>query len=117
MSSGNARFFKTLLTAATAIWPWILQIGQDRAGFYSYTQLENLFGCEMRNADRIVPEWQQRQVGDVVWMTPKEKFRGVGTDGDRDPRAQPSHDPGTSARCAALARHQWRSESDLGLHP
>jgi hypothetical protein len=60
------------------IWPWIVQIGQDRAGFYSYTQLENLFGCEMRNAGQIVPEWQERHVGDMVWMTPKRKFNGVG---------------------------------------
>jgi hypothetical protein len=58
--------------------PWIVQIGQDRAGFYSYTQLENLFGCEMRNAGQIVPEWQKRHVGDMVWMTPKRKFNGVG---------------------------------------
>ncbi|HEY4933693.1 MAG TPA: hypothetical protein VII23_19175 [Terriglobales bacterium] len=32
----------------------------------------------MRNAGQIVPEWQQRQVGDMVWMTPKSKFNGVG---------------------------------------
>ena len=63
---------------ASQIWPWIVQIGQDRAGFYSYTQLENLVGCEMRNADQIVPEWQERHVGDMVWMTPKGKFNGVG---------------------------------------
>jgi hypothetical protein len=55
-----------------------VQIGQDRAGFYSYTELENLVGCEMRNGDQIVPEWQERNVGDMVWMTPKSKFNGVG---------------------------------------
>ena len=27
------------------VWPWLAQIGQDRAGFYSYTGLENLAGC------------------------------------------------------------------------
>ena len=68
----------TIDAPPTAIWPWIVQIGQDRAGFYSYTPLENLVGCEMRNADRIVPEWQHRQVGDMLWMTPKEKFHGAG---------------------------------------
>jgi len=47
----------TVNAPASQIWPWIVQIGQDRAGFYSYTQLENLFGCEMRNAGQIVPEW------------------------------------------------------------
>jgi hypothetical protein len=68
----------TINAPPSAIWPWIVQIGQDRAGFYSYTALENLFGCEMCNADRIVPEWQQRQVGEMLWMTPKRKYRGIG---------------------------------------
>ena len=40
------------------VWPWVAQIGQDRGGFYSYTRLENLAGCEMRNADRVHDEWQ-----------------------------------------------------------
>lgn len=53
---------------ASAVWPWIAQIGQDRGGFYSYTWLENLAGCRMRNADRIHPEWQQRNAGDTVLL-------------------------------------------------
>jgi len=48
------------------VWPWIVQMGQDRAGFYSHTWLENLFLAGMRNADRIHPEWQQLEVGDPV---------------------------------------------------
>jgi hypothetical protein len=48
------------------VWPWLAQIGQDRAGFYSYEWLENLAGCRMRNADEIRPEWQERKVGDIV---------------------------------------------------
>ena len=75
---GNATRAITINAPALQIWPWIVQIGQDRAGFYSYTQLENLVGCEMHNADQIVPDWQERQVGDMVWMTPKSKFNGVG---------------------------------------
>jgi len=49
-----------------AVWPWLAQIGQDRGGFYSYEWLENLAGCKMYNADRIHPEWQQREIGEVV---------------------------------------------------
>lgn len=49
-----------------AVWPWIAQLGADRAGFYSYEWLENLFGLGIRNSDVIVPEWQQRSVGDLV---------------------------------------------------
>jgi hypothetical protein len=48
------------------VWPWLAQIGQDRAGFYSYEWLENLAGCRMKNADRIHPEWQERTVGEMV---------------------------------------------------
>lgn len=48
------------------VWPWLAQIGQDRAGFYSYEWLENLAGCRMRNADEIRSEWQERTVGETV---------------------------------------------------
>jgi hypothetical protein len=57
--------------AAKDVWPWIVQIGQQRGGFYSYTWLENLVGCRMKNADRIVPEWQRLEVGDDIWLHPK----------------------------------------------
>lgn len=49
------------------VWPWVVQIGADRGGFYSYDRLENLFGLGIHSADRIVPEWQQRAVGDLVF--------------------------------------------------
>jgi hypothetical protein len=52
------------------IWPWLAQVGQDRGGFYSYEWLENLAGCEMRHADRIHPEWQHRELGDIVHLHP-----------------------------------------------
>lgn len=53
------------------VWPWIVQIGQRRGGFYSYAWLENLFGCRMTNATGIVPQWQQLAVGDEIWLHPK----------------------------------------------
>jgi hypothetical protein len=49
------------------VWPWVVQLGADRGGFYSYDWLENLFGLGIHSADRIVPEWQQRRVGDLVY--------------------------------------------------
>ena len=58
------------------VWPWILQIGQDRGGFYSNTFLENIVGCEMRNTGHIVPEWQNREVGDTVWFATPKHFGG-----------------------------------------
>lgn len=53
------------------VWPWLVQIGQDKGGFYSYTWLENLVGCRMHNAGRIMPEFQRLQVGDTVRLHPK----------------------------------------------
>jgi hypothetical protein len=48
----------------SAVWPWVAQMGLNKAGFYSFTWLENIFGCGLRNADRIYPEWQGPQPGD-----------------------------------------------------
>jgi hypothetical protein len=49
-----------------AIWPWLLQMGQDRAGFYSYDWLERIAGAGIHNANRIVPEWQHLAPGDLM---------------------------------------------------
>lgn len=53
-----------------AIWPWLAQLGQAKGGFYSYEQVENLLGCQITNADAVVPEWQQVRPGDLVRMAP-----------------------------------------------
>jgi hypothetical protein len=56
----------TIDAPAEDVWPWIAQMGQGRAGMYSYELLENLFGCDMHNADRIVPALQAIVVGDRI---------------------------------------------------
>ena len=48
------------------VWPWLVQMGQDRAGFYSYERLERLFGFGIHNTYRINPEWQNLKAGDFV---------------------------------------------------
>ena len=55
---------------AEALWLWVAQLGAERAGFYSYQWLENLVGCEVRNAERIHPEWQAKK-GDSFRLHPK----------------------------------------------
>lgn len=55
---------------AAEVWPWIAQIGQDKAGFYAYEALENLAGCKLRNADAIHAEWQCVKVGEPFRMHP-----------------------------------------------
>jgi hypothetical protein len=61
----------TIQTPAAEIWPWLVQLGQGRGGLYSYEWLENLIGCDMRNADRILPEHQDLKVGDKVRLGPE----------------------------------------------
>ena len=56
---------------AAEVWPWLVQMGQDRGGLYSYEKLENLAGLRHRNADRIHPEWQNLAVGDVIRVVPR----------------------------------------------
>ena len=56
---------------ADAVWPWLVQMGQDRGGLYSYEGVENLIGLSYRNADRIHPEWQQLSVGDAIRVVPR----------------------------------------------
>ncbi|MGA7757212.1 MAG: hypothetical protein WBL31_16780 [Ilumatobacteraceae bacterium] len=57
----------TIAAPPEEVWPWLVQMGADRGGFYSYAWLENLFGLDIHNADGIVDEWQQLAVGDWVW--------------------------------------------------
>jgi hypothetical protein len=54
----------TIRRSPYAIWPWVAQLGQGRGGFYSYDRLENLLGFDIHSADRVVPGWQQLEVGD-----------------------------------------------------
>lgn len=53
------------------VWPWLVQMGVDRAGLYSYTAVENgLLRLGVTNADRVHPEWQDLKVGDIIAFTP-----------------------------------------------
>lgn len=45
------------------IWPWLVQIGYRRAGFYSYDRLDN---AGLPSAERILPEYQNLKVGDKI---------------------------------------------------
>ncbi len=60
----------TIRATPAEIWPWLVQVGLTRAGWYSYDLLDNL---GRRSATRIVPELQHLEVGDVVPMSPDGK--------------------------------------------
>jgi len=40
------------------IWPWLVQLGEGRGGFYSYDWIDHLLGFDINSADRILPEFQ-----------------------------------------------------------
>jgi hypothetical protein len=60
----------TIQAEPEEIWPWLIQVGCKRAGWYSYDWIDNL---GRPSADRIVPELQSLKVGDTVPMSPNGK--------------------------------------------
>ena len=62
----------TIRASAAEIYPWLLQMGVDRGGLYTYDWLENLFGLRVKNADRVHAEWQNTQPGDFIRYTPRD---------------------------------------------
>lgn len=65
----RARFTRaiTLAAAPAQVWPWLVQIGCHRAGWYSYDGLDN---AGQPSADHLLPEFQTLAVGDEVWAAP-----------------------------------------------
>lgn len=66
----NATRAVTIQARPEEIWPWLVQIGIKRAGWYSYDWLDNL---GIPSADHIVPELQHIAVGDLIPMSPDGK--------------------------------------------
>ena len=57
----------TVNAAPEHIWPWLVQIGYQRGGLYSYDGLDRLFGyLDRPSATRILPEFQHLMVGDHI---------------------------------------------------
>jgi hypothetical protein len=70
----------TINASAHDAWRWLVQIGQDRGGMYSYDWLENLVGLRIHSAREVRQEWQQLAVDDEVclvrpgWLGLKKGF-------------------------------------------
>ena len=64
----------TINAPAEDVWKWLLQIGFQRAGWYSYDWLEGMAGVadftDGQSARRIIPEFQNLMVGDVIKTDP-----------------------------------------------
>jgi hypothetical protein len=118
---------------AAEVWPWVAQIGADRGGFYSYQWLENLAGCDVRNAEVVHPGWQVK-VGDglrlhpqlppleVVLVEPGRHYLAVGAS---DPAARAAGRPWMTCtwlfaietlgeeRCRFISRYRVACSDDL----
>ena len=61
----------TINTPPEDIWPWLIQLGSKRGGFYSYDWLDRLFRfLDRPSATRIIPEFQHLAVGDPIEWGP-----------------------------------------------
>ena len=61
----------TINAAPEEVYPWIVQLGAEKGGMYSYSWFEtSILQCELINADRIHEEWQNLKVGDPMKMCP-----------------------------------------------
>jgi hypothetical protein len=57
----------TIDAPASAVWPWIAQMGPSpRGGAYTYDWIENLLGLNMQSTDRVLLDYQHPQVGDTL---------------------------------------------------
>ena len=60
----------SIATDPGAVWPWVVQMGQGRGGFYSFERLQNLLGCQITNTNVILPEYQTLAAGDDFHLHP-----------------------------------------------
>jgi hypothetical protein len=59
----------TVNASASDIWPWLVQMGYRRGGMYSYDWIDRRLGIlDAPSADRIIPEFQHLEVGDIIPM-------------------------------------------------
>jgi hypothetical protein len=56
----------TVAAPPEEIWPWLVQLGKNRAGWYLPRSVERLVPRSHRAARAIDPRWQQLEVGDVI---------------------------------------------------
>lgn len=61
----------TIDAPAEQVWPWLVQFGLGKAGFYSYELLERLVGIPVTNLESVEASMQALEVGDEVLLHPK----------------------------------------------
>lgn len=66
----------TINVPPSKVYPYLKQLGCDKAGFYSYDKLERLFGYHIYNDLTIEEKWQNPKVGD--WIPYRQNGAGTG---------------------------------------
>ncbi len=78
----NARYVTTRAVTIDAppdrIWPWLVQMGQDRAGFYAHNWVERLLRSGIKDVHAVHPEWQTLAVGDLHAHEPRYRRQADG---------------------------------------
>jgi hypothetical protein len=126
----------TVDAPAGRVWAWLVQMGQDRGGMYSYDWLENLIGLDIHTTDEIREEWQHLAAGDRIVVVPQGygpmptgyAFRVAQVDPPRAlvlQQAPPEHPwngvwsfhvvPAGEGRCRLLSRMRTERVPGLGL--
>ena len=82
---------------ASDIWPWLVQLGFGRAGWYSYDWIDN---DGDPSSDEIIPEYQTLDLGDKILMMPEMGFTVTAIDPDRSIVSM--LDGGTTSWCLFL---------------
>lgn len=66
----SATMAVTIDAPPSRVWPWLVQMGYGRGGWYSWDHLDN---WGQTSTDRIHPEWQHVTVGDRLPSMPDDK--------------------------------------------
>jgi hypothetical protein len=72
----------TIDAPAKDIWPWLIQMGFGRGGWYAWSPLsgDREYGTKIASVKKIKPEFQQLKIGDILLDGPgSNKKKGVWT--------------------------------------
>jgi hypothetical protein len=64
---GTSTMATTLPAPPPQVWAWLVQMGYDRAGWYSWDRLDR---GGIASAEHVVPEWQRLKEGQRLQATP-----------------------------------------------
>lgn len=88
----SATMAVTIDAPSEAVWPWLLQMGYRRTGWYSWDALDN-FG---RSAERLHPQWQMIAIGDRLAEADTDAARQI-VERKGDEQRRPREENGNNA--------------------